>query len=109
LPFARDVAGTAIVPELAPSADDLVFDKFAMSAFEATHLATSMQDCGISTFITCGIATEVGIDPTLRHAADLGFIPIMITDVCGAGDLEAGERAVAALSYAGDTVMVMRR
>jgi nicotinamidase-related amidase len=65
-----------------------------------------MRDCELSTLIICGIATEVGIDPTLRHAADLGFIPVMITDACGAGNLEAGERAVAALSFAGDTVMV---
>jgi biuret amidohydrolase len=106
LPFAREAAATQIAPELAPTADDLVFDKFAMSAFEGTHLATMMRDCELSTLIICGIATEVGIDPTLRHAADLGFIPVMITDACGAGNLEAGERAVAALSFAGDTVMV---
>jgi nicotinamidase-related amidase len=106
LPFGREAEATQIVPELTPAADDLVFDKFAMSAFEGTHLATMMRDCELSTLIICGIATEVGIDPTLRQAADLGFIPVMVTDACGAGNLEAGERVVAALSFAGDTVMV---
>jgi nicotinamidase-related amidase len=106
LPFAREAAATQIAPELAPSADDLVVDKFAMSAFEGTYLATMMRDCKLSTIIICGIATEVGIDPTVRHAADLGFIPVMVTDACGAGNIEAGERAVAALTFAGDTVMV---
>lgn len=81
-------------------------DKFAMSAFVGTQLATAMRDCGLSTVIVCGIATEVGIDPTLRHAADLGFVPVMVTDACGAGNTEAGARAVAALTHAGDTIMV---
>jgi len=27
-----------------------------------------------------GIALEVGIEPTARHAADLGFIPVLVQD-----------------------------
>jgi hypothetical protein len=42
----------------------------------------------------------------LTAAADLGFIPVMVMDTCGAGDAEAGARAVAALGYAGDTVII---
>jgi nicotinamidase-related amidase len=104
-PFPRDAAATQIVPELEPTADDLILDKFAMSAFVGTYLDTMMRDCHLSTLIVCGIATEVGIDPTLRQAADLGFIPVMVSDACGAGNAEAGARAVAALAFAGDTVM----
>lgn len=106
LPFGRDAAASAIVPELAPAPDDLVLDKFAMSAFAGTHLAEALRDCGLSTIIVCGIATEVGIDPTLRHATDLGFVPILVTDACGAGNAAAAEHALAALRHAGDTVMV---
>lgn len=106
LPFGRNAAASAIVPELAPAADDLVIDKYAMSAFAGTPLAMALRDCGQSTVIVCGIATEVGIDPTLRHAADLGFVPVMVTDACGAGNDAAAEHALAALRHAGDTVMV---
>ncbi len=46
--FLRDAPATAIVPELAPTADDLVLDKLAMSAFEGTPLAFALKDCGIT-------------------------------------------------------------
>jgi Isochorismatase family len=47
-----------------------------------------------------GIATEVGIEPTARHAADLGFIPVIITDACGAGDQAAAQRSLESLRFA---------
>ena len=52
-----------------------------------------------------GIATEIGIEPTARHAADLGFIPVIVTDACGAGDEAAGRRSLESLGFAGDTIL----
>src|SRR5262249_25474982 len=69
--FLRDAPGFQIVPELAPKPEDAVFDKITMSAFEGTPLAIALRDCGISSIAMVGIATEVGIEPTARHAADL--------------------------------------
>jgi nicotinamidase-related amidase len=57
-----------------------------------------------STPFIVGVATEVGIEPTIRHGADLGYIPIIVTDACGAGHPEAGERALASLRFAGDAL-----
>ena len=42
--------------------------------------------------------TEIGIEPTVRHGADLGFIPVVVTD--GSVDPAAGERSLASLDYA---------
>ena len=50
-----------------------VFDKLAMSAFEGTPLQFALRDRGITTLAICGIALEIGIQPTVRHAADLGI------------------------------------
>jgi hypothetical protein len=36
-------------------------------------------------FAIIGIATEFGIDPTIRHGADLSFTPVMVQDASGAG------------------------
>jgi hypothetical protein len=52
-----------------------------------------------------GIAMEVGIEPTARHAADLGIIPVMIEDACGAGHADAAQRSCEALHFAGDALM----
>ena len=102
--FLRDSPGFQLVPELVPRPSELVLDKITMSAFEGTPLPIVLRDCGLSAFAIVGVATEVGIEPTVRHGADLGFVPIVVTDACGAGDEAEGERALAVLRYAGDAL-----
>ena len=92
--FLRVSPGFQIVPELAPTPDEAIFDKIAMSAFEGTPLTVALRDCGVLSVAIVGIATEIGIEPTARHAADLGFIPVIITDACGAGEKAAAERSL---------------
>lgn len=102
--FLRDSEAQAIVPELAPLATEAVFDKIGMSAFEGTPLDTALRDCAVRTFIIAGVATEIGIEPTVRQGADLGYIPVVVEDACGAGHAEAGDRALASLRYLGDAL-----
>jgi biuret amidohydrolase len=102
--FLRDTPGFAIVPELQPLQSEGIFDKLAMSAFEGTPLAFALRDCGIRAVAVAGIAMEVGIEPTVRHAADLGFVPVVITDACGAGNPDAARRSLDSLAFAGDAL-----
>ena len=81
--FLRDTPSVAIIPDLVPQPEDFVFDKLTMSAFESTPLQIAMRDAGLSALAICGIAMEIGIEPTCRHAADLGIVPIVIEDACG--------------------------
>jgi nicotinamidase-related amidase len=94
-----------IVPGLEPGADEAVFDKLTMSAFEGTPLDIVIRDCGVMAVAVVGVALEIGIEPTARHAADLGYVPIVIRDACGAGDAVAGTRSLDALQFAGDTMI----
>src|SRR5438270_4467320 len=103
--FLRDSPSFAIVPELAPLASEAIFDKLAMSAFEGTPLQMALRDCGIRAITIAGIALEIGIEPTVRHAADLGFIPVVVTDACGCGNDEAAKRSIAAMEFTGDAVL----
>jgi biuret amidohydrolase len=100
--FLRDTPGFQLIPEVTPLPSEAIFDKITMSAFESTPLDIALRDCGIHTVIIIGVATEIGIEPTVRHAADLGYIPVVITDACGAGNEEAGQRAIASLRFMGD-------
>jgi nicotinamidase-related amidase len=102
--FLRDSPGFALAPELRMRPDEAVFDKITFSAFEGTPLAIALRDLGASAFAIVGVATEIGIEPTVRHGADLGLIPIVVTDACGAGHAEEGERALACLRYVGDAI-----
>jgi nicotinamidase-related amidase len=103
--FLRDSPGFPIVPELTPLPSEAIFDKITMSAFEGTPLAIALRDCGITSFIIAGVATEIGIDPTCRHGADLGFIPVIVRDACGSGNAAAAERCLDTLSFLGDSII----
>jgi nicotinamidase-related amidase len=103
--FLRDAAGAQIVPELAPSGDELVLDKLAMSAFEGTPLAYALKDCGIVGLAIMGIAMEIGIEPTVRHATDLGFVPIVLADACGSGNADAGARSLDTMRFVGEAII----
>jgi nicotinamidase-related amidase len=100
--FLRDSPGFQLAPELAPLPAEAVLDKITMSAFEGTPLDIAQRDCGVTTVVIVGVATEIGIEPTVRHAVDLGYIPVLVTDACGAGNEAAGQRALASLRFMGD-------
>jgi biuret amidohydrolase len=103
--FLRDAPGFHLVPEMNPQPSEAILDKIAMSAFEGTPLDIALRDCGISAFAIAGIAMEIGIEPTVRHGADLGYIPVVIKDACGFGHRDAAERSIASLEFAGDALL----
>jgi biuret amidohydrolase len=103
--FTRDAPGFQLVPEMAPCPSEAILDKITMSAFEGTPLNIALRDCGIAAFAIAGIALEIGIEPTARHGADLGYIPIIVKDACGFGHREAAERSIASLEFAGDSLL----
>lgn len=102
--FRPDSPGFQLVSELAARPTEAVFDRITMSAFEGNPLTTALRDCGIVSVAVVGVALEVGIEPSVRHAVDLGFIPILVTDACGAGHADAAERSLESLKFAGDAV-----
>src|SRR5215468_12124596 len=102
--FIRDSPGFQLIPELSPRPTEAIFDKITMSAFEGTPLNIVLRDCGVNAFAIVGVAMEIGIEPTARHGADLGYIPVIVTDACGAGNEDAGHRSIASLQFAGDAV-----
>ena len=104
-PFLRDTPGFAIVPELVPRESEAVFDRLSMSAFEGTPLGFALRDAQVTAFAIVGVAMEVGVEPTVRHGADLGLIPVVVTDACGAGDPSAAKRSLDSLAFAGDAIL----
>jgi nicotinamidase-related amidase len=103
--FLRDSQAFPIVPELIPSASEAIFDKITMSAFEGTPLNIALRDCGINALAIVGIALEVGIEPTARHATDLGLIPVIISDACGSGNADAAQRSLKSLAFEGNALI----
>jgi biuret amidohydrolase len=103
--FLRESPAFQVVPELKPLTSEGIVDKIAMSAFEGTYLGMALRDCGIRSFLIAGIALEIGIDPTCRQGADLGFWPILVRDACGFGHEEAANHSLESLKHMGDTTI----
>src|SRR5215212_4440641 len=103
--IAHGTPGFELARELEPRASEAVLDKITMSAFEGTPLDIVLRDCGVRTYLIVGVALEVGIEPTVRHSADLGYVPVVVRDACGAGDAAAAERSLQTLAFAGDAIV----
>jgi biuret amidohydrolase len=97
--------GFQLAPELEPRPNEAVLDKITMSAFEGTPLDLILRDCGVAAYMIAGVALEVGIEPTVRHSTDLGYIPIVVHDACGSGDSAAGARSLESLAFTGDAIL----
>jgi nicotinamidase-related amidase len=92
IPFLPGSHSWQIAAELNPGPDEVLIDKITMSAFTGTFLDIALRDARIESFIIAGIALEVGIEPTVRHGADLNYTPIVVADACGSmtPELKAG-------------------
>jgi nicotinamidase-related amidase len=101
----RDSPEFDLAPEMSPRADEAILDKTTMSAFEGTPLASALRDLGMTAFAIVGVALEVGIEPTVRHATDLGLIPVVVSDACGGRDRPAMDRALAGFAFEGSSVI----
>ena len=104
-PFLPDAPQTQLVPELEPNEREAVIDKLTLSAFAGTPLELALRGAGVEAVAIVGVATEIGIEPTVRHAGDLGFISVVVTDACAAGNAEAGARSIESLRFLGDAFL----
>ena len=97
--FPPDADHTAVTAELAPADGEPVFDKLGMSALVGTPVEALLRDRGVTTLVLVGAVLEIGIEPSARHATDLGFLPVVVEDACGVVDDEAAQRSLASLDY----------
>jgi biuret amidohydrolase len=105
-PFLLGSGPWQIAAELNPGADDVFIDKITMSAFTGTFLDIALRDARIESFIIAGIALEVGIEPTVRHGADLNYIPIVVADACGSMTQELKDGTLHSFETTGEVISV---
>jgi biuret amidohydrolase len=76
----RGQPGHAIIPELAPAANELVIDKPGKGAFYGTGLDVALQDLRACQLVLCGVTTEVCVQTTMREANDRGYDCLLVED-----------------------------
>lgn len=82
---------------LSPSPHHIVIEKSQPSFFVDTPLAMRLKALGRDTLVIAGVATDIGIEFTCRHAASLGYYTVVSEDASGAYTREAHERSLAFL------------
>ena len=87
-----------IVKEIYPEKSDIVINKNTASFFVGTNFELMIRNAGINTLYFTGIATEMGVESSARHAQNLGFIPVIIQDAVSSMNKESHERSLTNLS-----------
>jgi len=88
---------TAFVDGVSPAPSHLVIQKSQPSLFVDTPLDLRLKAMGVDTLVIAGVATDIGIELTCRHAATLGYYTVVVEDASGAYSAEAHERSLAFL------------
>jgi ureidoacrylate peracid hydrolase len=70
----------AIVDALAPAPEDMVVEKSRDNGFSGTALDQLLRARDMRFLIICGIATNVGVESTLRTAYHLEYFPLLAAD-----------------------------
>ena len=76
--------GCQTIDELQAQEGDIVINKYRTNTFVHSTFELILRSHGIKTFISTGVATEVGILPTAWTGTQLGFFPVIPRDLVGA-------------------------
>ena len=61
---------------------DIVITKRQWGAFTGTELDLQLRRRGIRSIVIGGIATNFGVESTVRHAWELGYDSLVVEDIC---------------------------
>jgi len=86
--------GWEIIDEVKPQPGDIVLRKYRPDAFIGTTFDEILRWNGIKTFVIVGIGSEVGIVPTVIHAANLGYFCVAPSDCLRPTDPARAEDAM---------------
>jgi nicotinamidase-related amidase len=81
------VVGT-VDPSLGARPDEVVVTKKRIGAFAGSDLGVVLRSLGAHTLVLCGISTSGVVLTTLRHAADLDYRLVVLSDACADRDPE---------------------
>lgn len=84
----KDDWASAVVPELAPLADEIVVTKMTDSALTGSSLRLLLTNMGVKNVVCCGVFTDQCVSSTVRSLADESFHVIVVEDCCAAGSDE---------------------
>jgi nicotinamidase-related amidase len=91
----RGMEETDYIDGFGPADHHMIIEKSQPSFFIDTPLAARMKAMDRDTIVIGGVATDIGVEFTCRHAAALGIYAVVAEDACGAYSQEAQDRSMA--------------
>jgi nicotinamidase-related amidase len=85
--FVEGTKGVELVPELAPRETDIVIRKTRYSAFVGTNLDSILKSHGVDCVVISGLMTNYCSVSTARHAHDLDYKVVFVTDANAGPDM----------------------
>lgn len=85
---------TQFLDGLAPAPHHIVIPKSQPSLFVDTPLDLRLKTLGVKTLVLAGVATDIGIEFTARHAAALGYYSVIAEDATGSYTAQAQARSL---------------
>jgi nicotinamidase-related amidase len=82
---------TEFISDLAPGSHHIVVEKSQPSLFVDTPVDLRLKTMGRDTIVVAGVATDIGVEFTCRHAAALGYYSVVVEDATAAYTREAHE------------------
>jgi nicotinamidase-related amidase len=73
-----------IPADLGPKPEDVVVTKYQWGGFFGTDLDVQLRRRGITNLVMGGIATNLGVESTVRQAFELGYSQIFVSDAAAA-------------------------
>lgn len=91
----------AIPPELGPAPRDVIVTKWGWDGFHGTDLDLQLRRRGVATLLVCGIASDLGVESTARHAGECGYQQVFVREALSAFDPAAHAAALGVLARIG--------
>ncbi len=91
----RGMEETDYIDGFGPADHHMIIEKSQPSFFIDTPLAARMKAMDRDTIVIGGVATDIGVEFTCRHAAAIGIYAVVAEDACGAYSQEAQDRSMA--------------
>jgi nicotinamidase-related amidase len=89
-----DEADLALVDELVPSGTDLRIHRGGWSVFAGTLLDQTLKSCGVTQVVIVGLATNFGVESSVRAAYDLGYNVVVCSDAVNGPTLEGHQQSL---------------
>lgn len=92
------------IEECRPKSHHIVLDKSTPSFFIGTPLDQRLRGLEVRTLVLTGVATEIGIDFTTRHALALGYLVVVAEDAVGSYTQSRNEHGLSSLRALAEVV-----